>query len=202
MNTEIELKLEFEPAEMLRFRNWTHLRQITIGPVKRACMQAQYFDSLDNDLKKQKAALRIRREFGNIVQTFKQSLSEDLVQRRIELNFPLKNAKLDFSKLLAEDGCKEIFQDIELESLKEIFNTKIWRTARMLKVEDSEIELVIDSGKIFSQNKKTDVSEVELELISGDPDVLLSLANQWNEFFTFSMGGASKAERGYHLAAI
>ncbi len=201
MSTEIELKLDFNHEELLRFRNWCHLRHITQGSIKRACMQAIYFDTPNRDLLKHKAALRIRREFGDLVQTYKQSLSSDVIQKRIELNFPVSTCDVDLSLFKENGSCKDLFKWVGDSALKKMFQTKIWRTVRMLKIDGSIIELAIDSGAVFTENKEAKVCEVELELIDGDPNVLLKTASQWKEIFQFNIGGPSKAQRGYELVS-
>ncbi|MTI10532.1 CYTH domain-containing protein [Curvivirga aplysinae] len=201
MGVEIEVKLEFTPQELRRFRKWSVLKNITNGRPRRSCLRACYYDTDDWDLVNQKSSLRIRREFGDWIQTYKLALPSSEIRRRIELNWTLKEPKLDFGLLVKDENARQASKGFENKKIVEIFYTRIWRTVRKIKYKNSEIELAIDAGHIFAQDKKLEVSEVELELICGEADDLMELALCWQQLFDFKIGGESKAERGYKLAA-
>ncbi len=63
----------------------------------------------------------------------------------------------------------------------------------------AQVELAFDLGEIRAGPPRMPVCEVELELLSGTPDCLFTLARQIAETVPVSIGLRSKAARGYAL---
>ena len=63
------------------------------------------------------------------------------------------------------------------------------RTVRQLQKNGSEIEVALDQGVINTGDIKTPVSELELEIKSGDPADLFQLARELIEFCAFAACG-------------
>ncbi|WP_420549895.1 inorganic triphosphatase [Curvivirga sp.] len=201
MGIEIELKLDFTPENLRRFRKWSGLRDISIQKPKRACLRACYYDTSDWELVKQKSSLRIRREYGKWVQTAKLALPSSNMSKRVEINWDISSPNLDLGLETENQDIRQALKSLHDKKIVEVFRTRIWRTARILRYKNSEIELAIDSGHIFAGEKSVVVSEAELELMSGNAEDLMDLAKEWQQIFKFTIDGASKAERGYKLAA-
>ncbi|MDX1737142.1 MAG: CYTH domain-containing protein, partial [Alphaproteobacteria bacterium] len=171
---------------------------------------AVYYDTIEQDLRNTKVALRIRKENGKYIQTFKASVvsaSEDkslgaAISRRVELNFPVLGTKLDLDLLRGDPDAEEVFRNIEISNLKPVFETHVRRTIRDIHFGSSIIEMAIDSGEIIAGDKVAPIHEVELELIKGNEEEIYTLSELLAGRFSFKQGGASKAARGYMLANL
>src|SRR5258707_7618963 len=91
---------------------------------------------------------------------------------------------------------------IRKQDLRPVFTTSITRTA--IKVEphsSTQIEAAIDKGEIRTANGSgvEPISEIELELKSGNPAVLFDVALRLLEAAPVRIETRSKAERGYRL---
>jgi len=93
---EIELKLEFDPADAARLASHPALRA---GPAPQEEHQliSTYFDTPDGALRKAGVYLRVRENGGHIVQTIKTAKSEtDLIERlEWEREITSRNPDLD-----------------------------------------------------------------------------------------------------------
>ncbi len=70
---------------------------------------------------------------------------------------------------------------------------QIWE----LNVDGTMIELALDQGQIIVDDYKESISEIELELKSGEKEVLLKFAEQLKRDINSIPGNLSKAARGY-----
>ena len=78
--------------------------------------------------------------------------------------------------------------------------TSVKRTVWDLRLPGGdEVECVIDQGNIEANDATAPVSELELELKSGDPKHLFDLALQLQQDVPMQIGNFSKADRGYDL---
>jgi inorganic triphosphatase YgiF len=81
-----------------------------------------------------------------------------------------------------------------------VFATKVRRHARQLDLPDASVEIVFDEGTIEAGARQEVLSEIELELKSGNAGVLFDLGTQLLDAAPLQLGTRSKAERGYALA--
>src|SRR5438046_852405 len=85
-----------------------------------------------------------------------------------------------------------------LARLAPVFETRFTRHSGLIQVDGAaSAELAIDRGLICAGTRREPISEVELELISGDTAALMRFA----EALELPLAYESKAERGYRLAA-
>jgi inorganic triphosphatase YgiF len=87
------------------------------------------------------------------------------------------------------------------DQLREVFRTEFKRRIFPLSVGPSQIEMAVDSGRIESGDRQEPLSEVELELKSGEPEAVFALANRLVEALPLHIEHRTKAHRGYALAA-
>jgi inorganic triphosphatase YgiF len=90
--------------------------------------------------------------------------------------------------------------------LVELFRTNFTRTLWRVEVDGSDIEAAIDQGDVFaevdSETRRAPISEVELELKSGDEAALHTLAAELGrQIAGLAPDNISKAQRGYKLRA-
>jgi triphosphatase len=165
----------------------------------RRTLVATYFDTPDLALKQARATLRVREEEGRFVQTLKTAdpSGADLLARGewedpVAENRPDPQAPHSGSRLpqgLADD-------------LQPLFVTEVTReTIEIEPFPGTVIEAAIDIGEIRAiDNGQTEpISEIELELESGDPTALHDLALKLLETAPLRIETRSKSERGYRL---
>ena len=70
----------------------------------------------------------------------------------------------------------------------------------MVKEGDSEIEIALDRGEVKAGEHQEPICELELELLSGTTQDILTLARRLLDTGVLRQGSLSKAARGYHLA--
>lgn len=192
MATETELKLEIEP-EAAAFLEASDLLS---GPAQTVKQRAIYFDTPGKTLLAEGISLRIRREGRKRVQTIKiaSGPAAGLFARAewevaVKTDEPVIDADGKLAKLLGEKA----------SALAPAFEVLIERRVWMLQERDSHIELVVDRGAAKVAGRESLVSEIELELKSGDPADLFSLARKLDAIVPVRLAMLSKAERGYGL---
>lgn len=85
--------------------------------------------------------------------------------------------------------------------LTELFRTDFNRSSWQLQCADgTEVDLVYDQGQVIAKGKTQPIAELELELLTGDPQQLFILARQLIQLLPVQTGWLSKAARGYLLA--
>jgi inorganic triphosphatase YgiF len=127
---------------------------------------------------------------------------------RHEWEMPVAGEKLEIDALLRE--CDEPSAADALRQaapeLVELFRTNFTRTLWRVEVDGSDIEAAIDQGDVFaevdSETRRAPISEVELELKSGDEAALHTLAAELGKQIAgLAPDNISKAQRGYKLRA-
>lgn len=197
MALETELKLHLAPADLLRLQRHPLLRKLSIGRARSQHLHSIYFDTPELVLHQQRMALRLRRDGQRWVQTLKGGgqASAGLHQRQ-EWETPVAGEQLDVAALQASGAA--LPPDLAA-SLRPVFVTTFKRQLRVLQFGGAEIELALDSGEIRSGAKTHLISELELELKSGEPLRLFELALLLLEIVPLTIEHTSKAEYGYRL---
>lgn len=199
MAVETELKLSIEAGHLRRLRRHPLLRARTVGRARTVHIYSVYYDTPALQLHRHAMALRLRR-YGNLwVQTLKGGgqASAGLHQRN-EWEMPVAAEQLDFAAL-AESGA--VLPHGAHKQLQPLFVTDFSRTVRLIDFEGTRIELCMDSGEIRAGKATHPVSELELELKSGEPLQLFRLALELLEIAPLRVEHTSKAEYGYRLFA-
>lgn len=205
--TEIEFKFGIPPQ-----RHQAVEAAVRRGAVTRTHLQARYFDTADNALTSRGIALRVRKEERRWIQTVK-AAGADAIQRlehNVDLGvFPAGVAPEPDPNLHAGtpagDALAQALADTE-QPLALTYSTDIWRLTRLLRIPGGWVELALDSGHIAATDPgnpaatvKTEVLELELELIRGHIDELTALAQRWATRHGLWFSAVSKAERGERL---
>ncbi len=197
---EIELKLLVPPRAVRRLAAHRLLRGQE-RPAKHR-LYSIYFDTPAHDLRRQGIALRLRREGRRWVQTVKGGgTAQGGLHQRAEVEMEVGGPALDLSQI-ANAGLAEAFSSASLHGkLKPVLITDFTRSVRVLTPDPgTRIEACIDRGVIRSGKRFEPLAEVELELKSGSPQQLYSLALNLAKDLPLSLENRSKAERGYALA--
>jgi inorganic triphosphatase YgiF len=198
MAIETELKLRIAPEHLERLKRHPFLRSISCGRALSRKLYSVYFDTPDLQLNQQKMALRLRRVGSQWLQTLKGGgrVQAGLHQRN-EWEMPVASEKLDFAALEAVGATP--LSELVRKKVKPLFITDFTRSIRLVKFEGATIEIGLDIGEIRSGKSRHPISELELELKSGNPLQLFRLALALLDIVPLEIETFSKAEYGYRL---
>ena len=171
------------------------LRRGTVTTVR---LRAQYFDTPDHDLARAGVALRLRLEGRHWVQTLKMPGKHHL--EKIELNSSRPGPSLDLS-VFAATPAKRIMAK-HGQALDMVYQTDVRRLLRRIRTPAGLVEVALDQGHIQATDIKLPVSEVEFELVSGQPQAMFLLGLKWLSTYGLVLDLRSKAERGSTLARL
>lgn len=195
--SEIELKLEFAPADTARLASHPALQAGRVPPEERDLISI-YFDTPEDLLHKAGVYLRIRESGGRYVQTVKaaKSVSDLLERQEWERDISGRTPNLDGARGTA---LEPLLTDKIRGALQPIFESRVRRRLYRIERDGAEIEVAIDRGEIGTRTHSCPVCEVELELKRGETKDLFRLARVLAEDMPLRLEVKTKAERGYEL---
>ena len=203
---EIELKLLINPEDAPALRSHPLLQQYAAGPAQEVQMADVYFDTARHHLKQAGAGLRVRRIGDGYIQTLKAGGDANAgLHRRYEWESKVAGAEPDLAALRAMVDRKAPWSKLlrapaSESGLAPVFRTQVTRTAWDLRLPGGDrVEFALDLGKLECGDEAVPVSEIELELQSGNPIHLFDFALALQEKIPMQIGAISKAERGYAL---
>ena len=201
MAVETELKLSIAPSQVARLQRHPVVKALTRGKPSVRLLRTVYYDTPDGDLRRSGVSLRVRRAGRGFVQTVKCGgrVAAGLHQRS-EFESPIAHPAPDFTKL-TEPAVAELFASSKLRAaLKPAFATEFTRVTRLLDTPAGGcIEFCLDRGRIAAGARRETISEIELELRSGDVQQLFELARTLGAELDLRLDSRSKAARGYAL---
>lgn len=205
MDTEIELKLFFQLEQQE-----TLIKLLDNLPLSEPqwCrnLSNAYFDTADLQLRHWDMGLRVRGCDGALEQTIKTAGTVvGGIHSRPEFNVDIDNdfpiLSLFPEKIWPEQA---IISSVQSE-LTCLFNTDFSRRTWHIYVDKSLIEVALDIGQIeveiAGELRTEPICELEFELMAGEASSLIKLGLQVAEHLPVRLGKASKAQRGYRLAA-
>lgn len=203
MDLEIELKLLVAPGDVARLRRGDVLKSAAIAKPVTRTLHSIYFDTPDRDLAKRGMALRLRKAGNRWIQTFKcGGTSGSGLHQREEFDTPVAVQFLDLYALMQTPAGELLRDPAFRERLGPAFVTRFRRTTWDVEIHPGETaELALDQGEVIAGAASTPISEVEIELIAGDPVHLFDFAKRLLADVPLRLGNVSKAERGYALLA-
>ena len=165
-----------------------------------------YYDTSDQALRRQRAALRIRRVDGGVAPQWLQTLKTadaglSALSRRGEWEVPVDGPALQQDALREAPPWRRLDPDGTLfAALKPCFSTDFERTRWTVRLRGgTAIEVALDVGQIVADGRTAPVCELELELLSGPSEALFRLAGQIARRVAVLPLSASKAQRGFDL---
>jgi inorganic triphosphatase YgiF len=186
---EIKLRLTREAEQALA----------RLAPATRS-VKSVYYDTPRQDLRRAGVALRLRRDGGRWLQTLKAEGAQHAgLAERSEWELPLRARALQPEAFPLGEIRRSTGIDLArlAPRLRPVFETRFTRRSGVVQLGDTgKAELAIDRGAITAGPVREPIREVELELISGDPAVLL----RYGEALGLPLAYESKAERGYRLS--
>lgn len=198
MAQEIELKLALDTDAAVQLRSHPLLTGTTLT---RWHLRNTYFDTPDGVLEASGAALRLRDNGQQHIQTLKtRGHSEGGLSRRGEWEWELSTPALDIDLLETLPALSNLSRQ-QLSQLKAIFTTDFQREAWLIDYAGSQIEVALDQGSICTDATphRVKICELELELKSGEASVLMTVAEKLAEQIPVRPSDTSKAARGNHL---
>ncbi|MBW8183168.1 CYTH domain-containing protein [Shewanella nanhaiensis] len=205
MDAEIELKLFFQleqqEALIQLLDNLPHSEPQWCRNLTNA-----YFETPDLQLRRWDMGLRVRGCDGALEQTIKTAgsviggiHSRPEFNVDIDQNFPILSL---FPEKIWPD--KSIISSVQ-SKLTCLFHTDFTRRTWHIHVDKSLIEVALDVGQIAvdvaGEQRIEPICELEFELMAGEAQALIKLGRQVAQSLPVRLGKASKAQRGYRLAA-
>lgn len=199
MPVETELKLRIAAEQLAKLKRHPLLKKNQLTrPITRRLYNI-YFDTPKLALHQSEMALRLRRSGQQWLQTLKGGGSvQGGLHQRNEWEMPVSGPALDFT--LPEVGeWSELLPEKIRNKLQPVFVTDFSRSSRMMSWQGAQIELCMDQGEVSSEQLRTPICELELELKSGEPRQLFELALAILDIVPFELEAVSKAEQGFRL---
>jgi inorganic triphosphatase YgiF len=196
---EIELKLLAPQGSLEKLREMPFIVQHARNRGAFRRLETVYYDTAERLLFQHDISLRVRRNGKHFIQTLKLPPDIGLPLKRRQWEAPVECGTPDLA-LLPTDEVGDPVKSLTNDALVPVFATKVRRHARQLDLPDGSVEIVFDEGTIEAGARQEVLSEIELELKSGNAGVLFDLGTQLLDAAPLQVGTRSKAERGYALA--
>ena len=163
-------------------------------------LDARYFDTDDCDLAKNEIAYRIRREGERIVAALKwKGHSEGALHVREDINVPVMSDEADISVFNESEIGRELTNIIGGKQVKCFLETKFHRRRFRIDTGTGIFELSVDTGLIVTDYGEEPISEVEIELFSGEKEELLELGERLQNKYQLETEEISKYARGIEI---
>jgi triphosphatase len=199
LRTEVELKLNISSGDATRVRSHPSIKAACIGKPVTHKITTIYFDTPDLKLMDYGISFRIRRSYGKWIQSIKATGSALAgLHQRLEWESSIIAGRPDFTKI-NEPALITLFEDQALrDALLPIFKTEVMRSEWQLAFDNGDqVELALDSGQLAAGESHEPISEIELELTSGNTGRLYDLALELQKVIPLRLENLSKAQRGY-----
>jgi triphosphatase len=198
ISTEVELKLAASAADLPELKR-ALVEMAPTSTSSQSRLISTYYDTPNLALKRRGLSLRVREQGDRIIQTVKTGDpgGGDLLTRG-EWEDELAESRPDTEA--AQSG--EHLPDGIAGDLQPLFATDVTRTTFAIEpAPATRIEAAIDQGEIRAAGggETEPISEIELELKSGDAAALYDVALQLLDVAPIRIEPRSKSERGYRL---
>lgn len=201
---EIELKLAInDQVTGKKIIGDDFLLSLTTSKWQTEHLVSTYYDTEQQSLKKNRLTFRIRNTGLGYEATVKGggSCAGGLHERQ-EWNVPLIVAEADIAIFAATAVGEKLRQVVNYEKLLPLFTTEFIRQKLIVSYGRSLIEIAVDNGEIRVGELRAPISELELELKSGQPIDLIHLGGILAERFPLRLEQRSKYQRGIILAGV
>jgi len=199
MASEVELKLRIATSDIAHLKYHAAISGALVGKPKIRSLTSIYYDTPQLALLDLGISLRVRRVSRNWIQTVKKDAKALVgLYKRYELEDVIAFGHPDFSKI-TEPALTKVFDNEDLRTLlAPIFSTEVKRTEWQLAFDNGDqIELALDLGELVVGEKREPISEIELELKSGNAGRLFEFALCLQHNIPLEFVNSTKAQRGY-----
>ena len=196
---EIELKFGLRDCGVNRISlALEHLLQRDIG-AQTGTLKNSYYD-YQGVLHEHGVAIRTRSVGNHHEMSVKvRQATESGVSRREERNVRILEPVLDYSALDELPLPDPVITVIKNRSLNLVFENVVVRTDWRIAYPGCDLMLSLDKGSVRVGTRESPVSELELELISGDENRMIEFGCQLADLLPSFLAVISKAERGNRL---
>ncbi len=200
MAEELELKLGVRAPEILDdILIWRPVTEKIVGEIRTLSMVSRYFDNENHDFSTRKWTFRHRQENQDAVITLK--IGGEVINgihRRCEWEVAGNDPKTAVPQLLDAGAPTQLVDFLEAPLVLSC-GAEFTRRAILLDFGDATAELALDVGFLSKGDKKLPFQEVELELKSGNPELLMEFGEKLRETFHLYPEPKSKLARGLAL---
>ena len=109
----------------------------------------------------------------------------------------MDSAELDFEALKATPVGKLLSKRDMQKRLRPVSETKVRRTTWLVERDSSEVELILDEGKVTAGGAEVEICEVELELKRGSRSELFAMAQELGGGLSLRMGVCQQVGAGF-----
>lgn len=202
---EVELKLEATADAMDALLASPLLREHARSTVRAQQLVSTYYDTSDRRLSRRRIAFRVRQSGRRFVQTLKapnQAVGAVLARGEWEIELPDGTPQL---AAFADPAVLELTGLVLPDELEPVFEARFKRRVLLVEWADggrqtARIELAFDRGTLRADDREQPISEVELELKSGEARSLFEFAEAMRDVVPLSLQPLDKAARGHLLA--
>lgn len=205
---EVELKLSIAAHDAEALRRHPLLKEYATSTPHAQMMSDTYFDTPEQHMRLHDAGLRVRQVGGDWIQTMKGGGSSNGgLHSRNEWESLVSGPTPDLARLRDAVGPKSAYARLLRSAavedhLEPIFTTSVKREIWDLRLPQGDlVECALDQGSLACGDEQQEISELELELKSGEPAHLFDFALALQQEIPMQIGTLSKAERGYAMYA-
>lgn len=196
---EVEIKLAGSKGA-LRAAEAILKRQVKKVTWKIDDLSTVYYDTTDRRLSRRGVSYRVRRKGKTYLQTVKApSIGSGALALRPEWEMEIRSSRPALELLPAE--ARTQLGLVLPGELRKLFTVNVTRKKAVVDYMDSagrtaSLEIAVDRGTVSAGRKSDEITEVEIELVSGDADSIYELAAHLAEA-GLSVSRVSKAQRGF-----
>lgn len=165
------------------------------GLWEKRTMETSYYDTPTGDLRARGCALRIRMENGTPVSTVKTPGRDG---ERGEWEVEEADIMAAVSKL-CQLGAPEDLLQLTRAGIIPVCGARFTRLACSVRVADTEVELALDQGILFSGDAQIPLCELEVELKSGCRETAVAFAQELTQKYGLRLEPKSKFQRAMEL---
>lgn len=203
---EIELKYLVDNAEKIeQIFSDPYLESIKDKETEEEIeMHAVYFDTEDRRLYREGIVFRVRKEGRRLAATLKwNGSSEEGMHKREEINVPVsdeeKLVKPDIQIFAQSEMCQVLADLVGKRTLIPMMDVYFSRRQVRVDTGRSISEISLDKGRIECGGKIAPISELEIELYSGEEEDMMALGRHISQKYGLSAENKSKYKRGLDL---
>ena len=198
---EIEFKAGVDAATLTELRRLPVLRKHSAGRADTRQLLSVYYDADDLRLAAAGLFLRMRRVAGRWEQTVKAARRAPLgLQRVTEVTDPAPGPAPDPARISSPRIRAALDEVLAGATLSEVCRSRMRRTQRLLRTADGVVELALDRGVISAGDDRSELCELEIECVQGEPALAFSWARRLLGGRPARLLQPSKAARGFALA--
>ena len=189
MGREFELKYRADAAALAALEH-------RFGPCTTLAMETTYFDTPDLKLSMHQWTLRLRKENGTPVCTFKRPLDDG---SRAEWEVTCDSISQAILKLCQAGADWELMR-ATASGVLPLCGAKFTRKAISLTLPECTVELALDAGILTGRKGEAPICEVEVELKAGSEEAATAFAQSLAAEFGLTPESLSKFARAMVLA--